>query len=73
MPSTEVCLTMQLVSNTNIVFNSSKDDCSRSYLHAMPPVAEPVPYVAALLIAYSTCASASCTLHSTSSIAASSR
>jgi hypothetical protein len=69
----EECLTMQLVSNTNIVFNSLKADCEQSYLLATPPVAEPLPRLAALLTACSTHVSASCTLHSTSSTAASSR
>jgi hypothetical protein len=55
------------------VFNSLKADCSRSYLLALPPVAEPLPHLAALLTACSTHAAVSCTLHSTSSTAASSR
>jgi hypothetical protein len=64
---------MQLVSNTNIVFNYPKIDCSRSYLLAMPPVPEPFPCLSALLTACSTRASTSYTLRSTSSTAASSR
>jgi hypothetical protein len=69
----EECLTMQLVSNTNIVFNSLKADCSRSYLLATPLVAEPLSRLAALLTVCSTRVYASCTLHSTTSTAASSR
>jgi hypothetical protein len=65
-------LAMQLVSNTNVVFNSPKVDCSRSYLLAMPPVAEPLLCLAALLAACSTHAYASCTLCSASSTVTSS-
>jgi hypothetical protein len=64
---------MQLVSNTNIVLNSLKADCSRSNLLAMPPVAEPLPLLAALLAAYSTRVSTSCTLRYASSTIASSQ
>jgi hypothetical protein len=62
-----------LFSNKNIVFNYPKIDCSRSYLLATPPVPKAFPRLAAILTTCSTRASASCTLHSTSSTAASSQ
>jgi hypothetical protein len=62
-------LAMQFGSNTNVVFNSPKVDCSRSYLLAMPPVAEPLLRFAAC----STHAYANCTLCSASSTVTSSR
>jgi hypothetical protein len=64
---------MQLVSNTNIVFNSPKADYSRSILLATPHVAEPLSHLTALLIAYSTRSFASYTLRFASSTVASSQ
>jgi hypothetical protein len=63
---------MQLVSNTNKVFNYPKVDCSRSYLLAMPPVAEKMLCPAALLTSCSTLAPTSCALRSSLAAAPSS-
>jgi hypothetical protein len=46
------------------VFNSLKADCSPSYLLATPPAVEQMPRLAALRVAYSSLATASCTLYS---------